>query len=151
MSLDGRARVATAVAAREVSDLARDVVVATAQDFAPGELITRMNRARIAQIAALDRAVLTERVAGASWDVIADALGMPVAAVIARYEPIADEWAERCARGEEIQLPAEHHGVRVGILNDRDLEGTAGTIEAWLERHIDPYDLPAGASLSARI
>jgi len=150
MSLDARTRIATAVAAREVSDLARDVVVAAAQDFAPGELIARMNATRIAQVAALDRAVLAERVAGASWEVIADALGMPVAAVITRYEPIAEEWAERGARGE-VQLPAEHRGVRVGILNDTDLEGTAGTIEAWLERHTDPWTLPSGASLSARI
>lgn len=150
MSLDARTRIATAVAAREVSDLARDVVVVTGQDFAPGELIARMNAARIAQIAALDRAVLTERVAGASWGVIADALGMPVAAVIARYEPIASEWAAHAEQGD-VQLPAVERGVRVGIDGDRDLEGTAGAIEAWLERHVDPYDLPTDVSLSARI
>jgi len=150
MSLDARTRIATAVAAREVSDLARGAAITAGQDFAPGELIARMNATRIAQVAALDRAVLAERVAGASWELIADALGMPLADVVARYEPIANEWAER-GRGGEVQLPAEHRGVRVGILNDTDLEGTAATVEAWIARHTELWDAPANVTLSARI
>ena len=90
----GRARVAFAVAASEVSDYARDLVGDVAAPPAhPGALLRQVRLLRVADLTLLDRAVIVERLSGASWDDIADALSLPVDETIRRHAETCDLWA----------------------------------------------------------
>lgn len=126
------ARIATARAARDLSDLARQEVAATAEPLSSAERIRKARRLRQMANELVDRVVLAEALAGASWEEIAAALGpkglgRDPGTVEREYAEDVAEWA---ARSEE-EMEAEAEG--------------AGDLDAWYDLHREDHD-PATAS-----
>lgn len=134
-NITGRTRVALAVASRDTADLARGLVGDVSTPMVTGELIRKARRMQREAIAAKDRAVLVELSQGATWNEVADALGLPVADALRVYgdtwEAWKDgEWAESLDSGDQ----------GVGLIGDTDLAGTAHSIDMWWRRHAEPWE-----------
>lgn len=126
------ARIATARAARDLSDLARQEVASTAEPLSPAERIRRARRLRQMATEIVDLVVLAEALAGTPWEEIAGALGpknlgRDPDTVRAEYEDALAEWQA---------LPEER--MEAGA------EGT-DDLDAWYERHREDHD-PAAPS-----
>lgn len=143
ISETGRARVAFAVAASEASEYARRLVAEVAEPQPFGELIRQVRLLRVADLTLLDRAVIVERLAGASWDSIAQALGLPRDETIRRHAETCWLWAS--ALPEE---PATSGEFAVGTVDDADLARTADAVDAWFARTAAPWDAPVDAPLA---
>lgn len=146
MDVTARASIAAAVAARDLSDSARAVVTAITDGWAPGELATLARRARTESLAVLDRVVLAEVAAGATWAEVADAIRVPVEEVIARYQPVLDRWV---LAGIDPDPRASHASIAV----DASTVGAddARAVDAWCARHTDPWEPGPRARLVDRI
>ena len=135
-----RASLAFSVAGRDASDYARDLVRDVATPMPAGERILTARNLRLLALKVLDRAVLMEALAGTSWEVIGDALGLGEEEARRRYEPTVAQWRH--------ELPTElidatiFGDMTTGLLHDHDPEGTALTIDAWIARYRDPWDGP---------
>ncbi|MCX5070840.1 hypothetical protein OOJ91_33890 [Micromonospora lupini] len=93
LSLRAQARLAHVDAVRDAAEyLIQQAPTSTDQHAAPGEYITAARRARLLALQLLDRAVLLELSAGATWDVVADRLSWPLDTVLARYEDMWKAW-----------------------------------------------------------
>ena len=143
MDVEARTRIATAVAAREASDFARGITDLAAGDFTPGSLTAAATRLRLLALAVLDRSVLAERAAGATWAEIAAAHTLNEDGVIARYDGVYARWVAIEARadadqGAHFALP----GTADGSAGELDPIGTAQALDSWRERHADPWETP---------
>ncbi|CAM5235227.1 hypothetical protein [Streptomyces griseomycini] len=117
------ARIATARALRDLSDLARQEVAATAEPLSPAERIRRARRLRQMTNEIIDRVVLAEALAGASWEEIAGALGLRDPGTVEReYAEDVAEWAAL----PEDEMEAEAEG--------------AEDLDAWYARHREDHD-----------
>lgn len=136
-SLYVRARIALAVVGRELSDLGRGMVGDVSTPMAPGELIRKARRPRLASLTLVDRAVLAELSQGTSWDVIAAALCKPVEEARRIYEPTWAAWL-----AGDFDDDADFGDFGIGLRGDLDLEGTAQSLDQWYNRHSEPWDSP---------
>jgi len=145
-----RARLALAVALRESADYARGLIGDVGAEHAPGELIRNVRRLRLLDLSGLDRAVLIEALSGTSWEQIAEAMVMPVGEVRRKYEPVVTLWMQELPAGE---VDATIYGdLTTGLRHDHDPEGTAVSLDAWYNRHMEPWedeDTPVQRALSA--
>ena len=146
-----RARLAFAVALRESADYARGLISDVGTDHAPGELIRNTRKLRLLDLSALDRAVLIEALSGTSWACIAEALVMPMTeAAMRKYEPVVALWRQELDAGE---VDATIYGdLTTGLRHDHDPEGTAVSVDAGSNRHMEPWeeeDTPVQRALSA--
>ncbi|WP_431976097.1 hypothetical protein [Micromonospora haikouensis] len=93
LSLRARTRLAHIEAIRDAAEyLIQQAPTGTDQHAAPGEHITAARRARIHALHVLDSAVLLDLASGASWELIAERLGLPVDGARARYEQMWLAW-----------------------------------------------------------
>lgn len=130
-----RARLALAVAGRECADLSRGVVGDVSTPMVPGERIRKARRVRLMSLSVVDRAVLTELSEGATWEVVADALGMSVAEAERVHGPTWRRWL-----AGDLDDEADFGDYGVGLRGDLDLAGTAESLDAWHHRHREPWD-----------
>lgn len=141
-TVTARTRIATAAAAKETADLARTIIEFAAEDFHPGDLVLAAKQLRLLALATMDRAVLAERAAGATWAEIAAAHSLDEPAVIARYGAVYDRWAlADLDPGFAALIPgatAGDHLLPGGAL-ESDPRGTAQSIDSWRGRHTDPW------------
>lgn len=144
-----RARLAFAVAGRDTADYARGLVGDVGTPQLAGERIRNARRVRLLALTMLDRAVLIEALTGTSWAAIADALALPESEARKRYEETVEKWARALPTGV---LDATIFGdATTGLRHDHDPEGTAAALDAWFQRHAEPWegaDNPVTRSLS---
>ncbi|MFJ4880082.1 hypothetical protein ACIP93_33410 [Streptomyces sp. NPDC088745] len=117
------ARITTARAARDLSDLARQSVASTAAAINPAERLQNARRLRQMATQLVDTLVLAEALGGTSWEEITEALG--------RRDPgtVAREYAEDVAGWEampEGQMVAAAEGFE--------------DLDAWYVRHREDQD-----------
>ncbi|MFD7504782.1 hypothetical protein [Streptomyces sp. NPDC059850] len=115
------ARIAAARAARDLSDLARQVVGTTAETTSPTERIKRARQLRQMVNEYVDRVVLGEALAGADWQEISEALN--------RCDPatVEEEYADAVAEWSALpEFDAENEGV--------------GDLDDWYARHREDHD-----------
>ncbi|MET8717462.1 hypothetical protein ABZV52_30300 [Streptomyces sp. NPDC004735] len=117
------ARITAARAARDLSDLARQAVGATAETISPSERIVNARRLRKMANDIVDLAVLAEALAGADWREITDALS--------RLDPgtVEEEYAEAVGEWAAV-TESEAETAAAGI------EG----LDAWYARHREDHD-----------
>ncbi|MFE4575743.1 hypothetical protein [Streptomyces chartreusis] len=122
------ARIATARAARDLSDLARQFVATTAQPANPTERIRRARELRELVNQLVGLTVLAEAFGGASWEEITAALGRQDSDTVEREfaEDVA-EWGGKSE--EELQRAAEGHDA----------------LDKWYARHREDQD-PEGST-----
>jgi hypothetical protein len=145
-----RARLAFAVAVREAADYARGLIGDVGVDHMPGELIRNARRLRLLALSGLDRAVLVERLAGTSWEQIAEAMVLPVDEARRRYEETVDLWMQELPAGEVNAVIYGDHTT--GLRHDHDPAGTALALDQWWNRHLEPWedeDTPVQRALTA--
>lgn len=145
-----RARLAMARYLRDSADYARGLTGDVGVEHMPGELIRNARKLRLLDLSVLDCAVLVEALSGVSWDRIAEALVMPVTEVRRKYEPVVERWLQELPAGE---VDATIYGdLTTGLRHDHDPEGTAVSIDAWYNRHMEPWeeeDTPVQRALAA--
>ncbi|MFF9901214.1 hypothetical protein [Streptomyces longispororuber] len=114
------ARIATARAARDLSDLARQAVATAAQPATTAERIEQARRLRNLAGDIVDLVVLTEALEGTSWEEITKALK--------RRDPgtVEDEYADEVAQWQ--------------ALPEHDMAQAAAGLDAWYARHREDHD-----------
>ncbi|MDX2557724.1 hypothetical protein [Streptomyces stelliscabiei] len=118
------ARIAAARAARDLSDLARQAVGATAEPVNSTERIRRARELRQMVNEYVDRVVLGEALAGADWQEISKALNRrDPKTVEGEYADAVAEWSAHEGEGEA----------------DAEGEG-AEDLDAWYARHREDHD-----------
>ncbi|MFF1600843.1 hypothetical protein ACFVYV_25595 [Streptomyces mirabilis] len=117
------ARITTARAARDLSDLARQAVATTAETTSPAERIMQARRLRQMANEIVDLVVLAEALAGTPWDEITQALK--------RQDPdtVRDEYEDAVAEWET--MPEDRKTSTAAGLEDLD---------AWYARHREDPD-----------
>lgn len=130
-----RARLSLAVAAQQSADAARGVIGDVSTPMPPGQRIRKARRVRLTSLTVVDRAVLAELSEGASWGVVADALGVTVTEAERRYGPTWNVWVN----GDNSDAPAAGE-YSVGLGGDPDMAGTAEALDQWWRRHAEPYE-----------
>ncbi|MEU6755969.1 hypothetical protein [Streptomyces sp. NPDC046685] len=119
------ARITAARACRDLSDLARQGVGATAEPASSAERLTAARRLRVLANEIVDRMVVAEALAGTSWDELAAALGRDPHTLATEYGESVAQW---------------------GGLTETEMEGEADSAEAldaWYARHQEDGDPPA--------
>lgn len=130
-----RTRLALAVAARELADLARGIVGDVSTPMLRGERIRSARRLRMHTWTLVDRAVLSELADGATWDEVAAALGIPLEEAQRRYAQTWVQWRAGHTDGDD-----DFGDFGVGLRGDLDLEGTAEALDQWWRRHAEPWE-----------
>jgi len=137
-----RARLALAVAARNLSDLARGTVGTSADRHAhDGEAVEDARRLVAAAEEVLNRAVVWEREKGTTWEVIAEALGGR------RKQTAQERFAEVVARWKAALLrpwqPATDQDSLYSALPSgaEDPDQWARRLDEWCRRHREPADV----------
>ncbi|MFI7299238.1 hypothetical protein ACWCY6_17420 [Streptomyces sp. 900105755] len=116
------ARIAAARAARDLSDLARQAVGATAEPVSSTERIRRARELRQMVNEYVDRVVLGEALAGADWQEISKALNRrDPKTVEGEYADAVAEWS-----AHEDEADSEDEG--------------AEDLDAWYARHREDHD-----------
>ncbi|MGP4048279.1 hypothetical protein [Streptomyces sp. 2A115] len=117
------ARIATARAARDLSDLARLLLADTATATSSPQRIEKARRLRQVANEVVDLVVLAEVLAGASWDEITEALGRRDPGTVEREfaEDVA-EWSSKSE--EELERAAEGYPA----------------LDKWYGRHREDQD-----------
>ncbi|MFF4902289.1 hypothetical protein [Streptomyces sp. NPDC001068] len=117
------ARITTARAARDLSDLARQTVATTAETTSPADRILQARRLRQLANEIVDRVVLAEALGGASWQEITEALNrQDPDTVRGEYEDAVAEWEAM----PEDQKAAAADGLEA--------------LDAWYKRHREDQD-----------
>jgi len=135
-----RATVAGGVALREVSDYSRGLIASTGATRGPGDRITEARNLLILAARALDMAVVQEALSGATWEQIAEARGLSADECRARYEATVVQWANPSLPAVE----AIFGDLTLELSYDADPGLTAETLDDWLTRHAEPWELDAG-------
>jgi hypothetical protein len=138
-----RARLALAVAARNLSDLARSAVPTTADRPAArdGEAVEEALRLVAAAEEVLNRAVVWEREKGTTWEAIAEALGGR------RKQTAQERFAEVVASWKAALLrpwqPATDQDTVYSALptGAEDPDQWARRLDAWCRQHHEPTDV----------
>lgn len=117
------ARIATARAARDLSDLARQALATTAETTSPTERIQEARRLRQMANQIADLVTLAEALGGASWEEITAALGRRDPGTVERE--FAEDLGEWRAMTEE-QMAAAAEGFE--------------DLDAWYDRHREDQD-----------
>jgi hypothetical protein len=129
-----RAWVALAESARTISDFSRSLLPGAAQCTLRG--VVTGDAVRLAALAQrlLAAAIVLERTSGASWDELADPLGVTAAEAREQWEPTVTQW--------ETDLEAERAAslTRTSLL-PVDSPATAAELDDWVCRHREPADL----------
>lgn len=129
-----RAWVALAEAARTISDFSRSLLPGAAQCTLGG--VVTGDAVRLAALAQrlIAAAIVLERTSGASWDQLADPLGVTAAEAREQWEPTVAHW--------ETDLEAERAAslARTSLL-PVDSPATAVELDDWVRRHREPTDL----------
>ncbi|MEE1764432.1 hypothetical protein [Streptomyces sp. SP18BB07] len=117
------ARITTARAARDLSDLARQALATTAENTSVTERIKTARRLRQLANEFVDRVVLAEALAGADWTEIAKALN--------RRDPgtVEGEYADAVAEWSAF-TEAEADEAAAGVED----------LDAWYARHREDHD-----------
>lgn len=144
-----RAALALAVAAQETSDYARGIVRDLATPMPAVERIRNTRRLGALRLQVHDLTVLLTLLQGAPWGEVADALGLPEEYVRETYQPQVDAWiAELPAGAVDATIYGDY---TTGLRQDTDPEGTAATVDAWLARHSEWFEVdetgPVGRAL----
>ncbi|MFI9078817.1 hypothetical protein ACIGW8_20460 [Streptomyces sioyaensis] len=117
------ARITAARAARDLSDLARQAVGATAESISPTERIQRARQLRQMANEYVDRVVLGEALAGADWLEISEALNRRDSKTVeGEYADAVADWSA---------LPGDEA--------DAEDEGVAD-LDDWYARHREDHD-----------
>ncbi|MFB6630049.1 hypothetical protein ACFCWY_09145 [Streptomyces sp. NPDC056362] len=117
------ARIATARAQRDLSDLARQLLASTSETLSPAERITNARRLRQMAVQIVDLVVVGEALSGASWEEIGSALRPhDPGSVREEYEDAVEQWA--ALPEEEL----EHQAAGFEALDD------------WYARHREDQD-----------
>ncbi|MGA5822224.1 hypothetical protein ACPC54_30695 [Kitasatospora sp. NPDC094028] len=140
-----RAKVATAVAQREVAQFAAALVGETSTARPAHDRIREARHLRLLALEALDRTVIAARLDGAGWDELGEALLLDPEVAQVRYEAAAARWA----------APAAAAARGPGEPGDPDVAGTAELLDAWyaaarpvLDPQIEePVDRPVSRTL----
>ncbi|OEJ21004.1 hypothetical protein [Streptomyces subrutilus] len=120
------ARITAARAARDLSDLARQVVGASATPATPADRLIAARRLRQLANALVDYTVVAEALSGTSWESMAAALSRHDAATLqGEYEDSVEDWA----------------ALDAGVLDEG--AQSAPDLDAWYLRHREDAD-PAG-------
>ncbi|MFD9394956.1 hypothetical protein ACFWBB_30785 [Streptomyces sp. NPDC060000] len=131
------ARIATARAARDLSDLARQFVATTAQPTNPTERIRKARELRELVNQLVDLTVLAEAFGGAPWEDVTAALGRQDPGTVKRE--FADDIAEWGGKSEEEleRGAAGHEAIDEWYARHReDLDPEASTpVDDLLNRH----------------
>ncbi|GAA4558145.1 hypothetical protein [Pseudonocardia xishanensis] len=135
------AELALAVAAREMSDLARALVpVGPVRESYAGALVAEARQLTALAGRALAAAVAVECADGTPWADIAAAAGEETAQARARWEPMVRQWD---AAVEQAAVPGDR--------DDTPVEDTLAALDAWVVHHRDPDpagdDRPVSAAL----
>lgn len=142
----GLAQLALGATARTASDFARRLVAARAGRAGHAGLLVA-DAVALTELAeaVLAAAVVAEHDAGASWDDIAEGLGVDIDAARARWTPAVQRWHDDADR-------AIHSAHRDGPLDDPDLpdvlvrppSALARELDLWSIRHREPNDPATG-------
>ncbi|MCU1627910.1 MAG: hypothetical protein JWP64_2859 [Pseudonocardia sp.] len=129
-----RAWIALAEAARTISDFSRSLLPGAAHCTLGG--VVTGDAVRLAALAQrlIAAAIVLERTSGASWDELADPLGITAAEAREQWEPTVAQW--------ETDLEAERAAslARTSLL-PVDSPATAVELDDWVRRHREPADL----------
>jgi hypothetical protein len=137
-----RARLALAVAARNLSDLARGAVRTTADRYAhEGEAVEDALRLVAAAEEVLNRAVVWEREKGTTWEVIAEALGgRRKQTAQERFAGVVARWKAALLR--PWQPATDQDSVYSALPSGaEDPAQWASRLDAWCRRHREPTDV----------
>ncbi|MFJ5121948.1 hypothetical protein [Kitasatospora sp. NPDC088548] len=119
-----RAFVAAAVADRDVAEFAIGLIAAGPADQTTDARIRAARRLRLLALEVLDRTVIAEALAGASWEELGAALGLDPAVAEGRYAQAVELWQDPA--GAWMRGPGE--------AGDPDVAGTAAAVDAWFAR-----------------
>jgi hypothetical protein len=138
-----QARLALSVAAKEVSDEARGLVAADDRGSGAGEIVERAVQLADDARAVLDRAVVYERVRGASWQTIGAAIGISRQTAHERFAEVERRWKDALGGSDAA---AGRGGRRAPRLppGAEDPEGWGRRLDRWVIRHREPGDLDTG-------
>ncbi|MYW67118.1 hypothetical protein GTY65_24060 [Streptomyces sp. SID8379] len=131
MTPENLARLASARAHRDLSDLARQGVGAISETATPAERIAAARHLRVMVNELVDLVVLGEALGGASWEEISQALKRrDPGTVEGEYEEAVAEWKAAPASAYE------------------GAEGDARDLDAWYRRHREDFDPAAESPVS---
>jgi hypothetical protein len=150
MKLDpaSRALLAVAVAARDTADLARGIVVDLDATVSTRERIRAWRKVRLQALTGLDRCVLHELLRGATWEEVADGYGLSAEDMRTKFEPTLEVWRRENPPRMCSDLTGE---FTVGLPHDGDPEGTATSLDTWVNRHAEPWQEVGVAPVSAAL
>ncbi|MGL5816638.1 MAG: hypothetical protein ACRCYR_03675 [Phycicoccus sp.] len=148
MEETARAEVAVVAATRDLADYALGVAGEVTTSRPHTARIHDARKLRVLALTVLDRTVILEVLAGASWEDIARALMLPLEVTVQRYSPVVEKWRAGAPAG---QVDASVYGdLTTGLPADHDPEGTAESLDAWIDRHLEPWQ-DRGPRLRARL
>jgi hypothetical protein len=127
--------VGAAASARELADAACALVGQAHEPQPTRQRIRDVRQIRVLALELLDRTVLAQLLAGASWAEVAEALMLPEDLTRSRYADALAIWSGR-AEDAAVSMP--------GSAGDRDVEGTAAALDAWWLRHAEGASVCAG-------
>lgn len=135
-----RSRIALGVLCRDIADLARGILGDLSTPMLPGERIRAARAMRMKLWNLVDLAVLTELADGATWDEVADAMGIDREEAQRRYAATWVQW-QHGVTDLELDLSED-----IGHRGDLDLPGTAASLDQWFRRHAEPWDVVDGTA-----
>jgi hypothetical protein len=142
-SRKAQARVALSVAARQVSDYARSLVLADDRGSGPGETVERAAQLVDQARAVLERAVVCEREQGASWQVVGAALGISRQTAHERFAEVERRWKDALRRPYAEAGPGDVRALRLPE-GAEDPERWGRRLDAWVIRHRERTDVDTG-------
>jgi hypothetical protein len=138
-----QARLALSVAAKGVSDEARGLVSADDRGSGAGEIVERAVQLVDDARAVLDRAVVYERVRGASWQAIGAAIGISRQTAHERFAEVERRWQDALGGSDAAGGPGGRRAPRLPP-GAEDPEGWGRRLDRWVIRHREPGDLDTG-------
>jgi hypothetical protein len=138
-----QARLALSVAAKAVSDEARGLVSADDRGSGAGEIVERAVQLVDDARAVLDRAVVYERVRGASWQTVGAAIGISRQTAHERFAEVERRWKDALGGSDAAAGPGDRRAPPLPP-GAEDPEGWGRRLDRWVIRHREPGDLDTG-------